>query len=114
MVNRKRNNQIKFDATDEEKDLIDFKIKTSNLPKGDCLRKLIIDGRVEVKDIEWEKEKYKNIHELIKEVNKIGVNINQIAKHCNEIGSISNDDFKAIESKLENIWELLRSTLFKD
>jgi hypothetical protein len=112
MANRKRNNSISFRVSDKEKDLIETKMKMSKLPKAEFLIETIVNGKIEVKDISWEKEKYKQIQQLTKEINKIGININQIAKYCNQIGSVSHENYKEIKERLDEIWQLLRTTVY--
>jgi hypothetical protein len=104
LSNRKRNIQIKFEVTKEEKEIIDLKIEGSGLKKGAFYRKMIIDGIIVKQDIE-------NIENLIKEVNRVGVNINQTVRYINQVGSISEQDYKLLKKKLEEIWKLLRLTL---
>ena len=78
MVNRKRDIQKFFRVNEEEDKMIKEKMKqlgTDNF--GAYARKMLIDGYVVKTD-------YTTIKNLIKEINKIGVNINQIAKRTNE------------------------------
>lgn len=112
MANRTRNKKIDFWVNEEEKDLVDFKIKYSNLPKGEFLRRMVIDGRVERREIDFERKQLDTQIALVNELNRIGTNINQIARHCNQIGSIDYKDFKAVKEKVEDIWQLLKSTLY--
>jgi hypothetical protein len=111
MPNRKRNKKIYFWVSEEEKEMIDYKLKFSNLPKGMFYRKMIIDGQVIRKDIEREKYKYKIINNLANEIHKIGINVNQIAKYTNQIGSISKNEYMDLEKKIEEIWQILNSRL---
>ena len=74
MANRKRNIQIKFYVTEDEKRLIDEKM--SQLPTrryGAYLRKMAIDGYIIYTDTA-------DIKAFTKELSAIGRNINQIAK----------------------------------
>ena len=81
MANRKRNIQMKFYVTEEEKRLIDEKM--AQLPTrryGAYLRKMAIDGYII----------YTNTTEIkafTAELSAIGRNINQIAKRINATGS---------------------------
>ena len=80
MVNRKRNIQMKFWVTEEEKRLIDEKM--SQLPTkryGAYLRKMAIDGYIIQVDTT-------DIREMTKALGSIGRNINQIAKRVNAGG----------------------------
>jgi hypothetical protein len=112
MANRSRKKKIDFWVNEEEKDLIDFKIKNSNLPKGEFLRRMVIDGKVEIRNIEFERKKLDTRIALVTEINKIGTNINQVAKHVNQVGNIREDDFKYLNERMEEIWQLLKSTLY--
>ena len=71
---------------------------------GAYARKMLIDGYVVKTD-------YTTIKNLIKEINKIGVNINQIAKRTNETNRIYEDDIKELKGELEQVWQLLKSNL---
>ena len=75
MNNRKRNVQIKFRVTEEERSLIEEKMKqvpTRNMEA--YLRKMAIYGYIIQVD-------HSDIKKMTAELQKIGVNINQIAKH---------------------------------
>ena len=98
MVNRKRDIQ-KFFRVNEEKMK---QLGTDNF--GAYARKMLIDGYVVKTD-------YTTIKNLIKEINKIGVNINQIAKRTNETNRIYEDDIKELKGELEQVWQLLKSNL---
>jgi len=107
MVERKREIQIKFYVTEQERILIEEKMKlfaTSNL--GAYLRKMAIDGYIIQVD-------YSAIKEQAAEIQKIGVNINQIAKRINSTGNAYEQDIKEIKGALEKIWQLQRYTLSK-
>ena len=76
MEKRKRNIQIKFRVTEEEKQLIEQKM--AQLPTrqiGAYLRKMAIDGLIIYTDTT-------NIKEMNKELHSIGVNINQNFFFC--------------------------------
>ena len=80
MAKRKRNIQILFCVSPEEKKLIRRKMiesKTKNM--GAYLRKMAIDGYIVNTDTTPLKKQYEEMH-------KIGVNINQIAKKVNSTG----------------------------
>lgn len=107
MVERKRDIQVKFYVTEQERVLIEEKMKllsTDNL--GAYLRKMAIDGYIIQVD-------YSAIKEQTAEIQKIGVNVNQIAKRVNATGSVYEQDLKEIKGALEKIWQLQRYTLSK-
>ena len=105
MSNRKRNIQILFCVTPEEKKLIRQKMilsKTRNM--GAYLRKMAIDGYIINTDTAPIKQLYAEMH-------KIGVNINQIAHAANATQTISADEVKIIQQQQKEIWELLNRLL---
>ena len=105
MANRKRDIQKKLFVNEEEDKIIKEKMKqlgTDNF--GAYARKMLIDVYVVKTD-------YTTIKNLIKEINKIGVNINQIAKRTNETNRIYEDDIKELKGELEQVWQLLKSNL---
>ena len=98
MANRKRNIQMKFYVTEDEKRLIDEKM--SQLPTrryGAYLRKMAIDGYIIYTDTA-------DIKAFTKELSAIGRNINQIAKRINAGGSMYQAD-------MDEIWQLQRHIL---
>ena len=105
MANRKRKNQIIFCVTDEEKQVIQEKMKilgTRNF--GAYARKMLIDGYIIKVD-------YSEQRKLAAEVNKIGVNINQICKRINSTDRIYAEDVSELKSRMEDVWQLLKSKL---
>ena len=107
MNNRKRNVQIKFRVTKEERSLIEEKMKqvpTSNMEA--YLQKMAIDGYIIQVD-------YSDIRKMTAELQKIGVNINQIAKRANATGNVYQEDIEEIKGALKEIWRLQRLSLLK-
>lgn len=105
MANRKRNIQMKFSVTEEEKSLIDEKM--AQLPTqriGTYLRKMAIDGYIIHTDIT-------DIKAFTSELSAIGRNINQIAKRVNAGGSPYRADMEEIRERLDEIWQLQRRIL---
>ena len=105
MANRKRNIQMKFWVTEEEKRLIDEKM--SQLPTkryGAYLRKMAIDGYIIQVDTT-------DIREITKVLGSIDRNINQIAKRLNAGGPAYQADMEEIRERLEQIWQLQRRIL---
>ncbi len=105
MANRKRNIQMKFWVTEEEKRLIDEKM--SQLPTkryGAYLRKMAIDGYIIQVDTT-------DIKEMTRALGAIGRNINQIAKRVNAGGPTYQADMEEIRERLEQIWQLQRRIL---
>ena len=107
MNGRKRKVQIKFYVTEEERALIEQKMKlvpTRNMAA--YLRKIAIDGYIIQTD-------HSDIKGMTAEIQKIGVNINQIAKRVNATGSVYQEDIEEIKGVLAEIWRLQRLSLLK-
>ena len=107
MNNRKRNVQIKFRVTEEERSLIEEKMKqvpTRNMEA--YLRKMAIYGYIIQVD-------HSDIKKMTAELQKIGVNINQIAKRANATGNVYQEDIEEIKGALKEIWRLQRLSLLK-
>ena len=105
MANRKRKIQLKIWVDEEEKELIQEKMKqlgTSQI--GAYLRKMAIDGYV----INFDTT---DIKTFSKELQKIGRNINQIAKRVNSTNSIYREDIEEIRERQKEIWLLQRRIL---
>lgn len=105
MANRKRNIQMKFYVTEEEKRLIDEKM--AQLPTrryGAYLRKMAIDGFIIYTDTA-------DIKAFTSKLAAIGRNINQIAKRINATGSSYQADMEEIRERLDEIWQLQRRIL---
>ena len=105
MAERKRAIQLKLWVDENEKNLIEEKMKilgTRNF--GAYARKMLIDGYIIKVD-------YSEQRKLAAEVNKIGVNINQICKRINETGRAFAEDISELKSRVEDIWRLLKSSL---
>ena len=105
MANRKRNVQMKFYVTEEEKRLIDEKMKLLPTQRyGAYLRKMAIDGYIIYTDTVA-------IKAFTKELSAIGRNINQIAKRINAGGPAYQADMEEIRERLDEIWLLQRRIL---
>ena len=96
---------MKFWVTEEEKRLIDKKMK--QLPTQRCgayLRKMAIDGYIIHTDMS-------SLKEMNKALFSIGRNINQIAKRLNTGGTAYKADMDEIRERMEQIWQLQRRIL---
>ena len=105
MAERKRAIQLKFYVTEQERILIEEKMKllqTDNL--GAYLRKMAIDGYIVQVDTT-------DINEMTKALGSIGRNISQIAKRMNAGGPAYQADMEEIRERLEQIWQLQRRIL---
>ena len=107
MNGRKRTVQVKFYVTEEERKLIEEKMKlvpTSNMAA--YLRKIAIDGYIIQVD-------HTDIKAMTAEIQKIGVNVNQIARRVNATGNAYKEDIDEIKGVLAEIWRLQRLSLLK-
>ncbi len=107
MNGRKRTIQVKFYVTEEERKLIEEKMKlvpTSNMAA--YLRKIAIDGYIIQVD-------HTDIKAMTAEIQKIGVNVNQIARRVNATGNTYKEDIDEIKGVLAEIWRLQRLSLLK-
>ena len=91
MENRKRNIQIKFRVTEEERTLIEEKKQVPTRNMEAYLRKMAIDGYIIQID-------HSDIKKMTAELQKIGVNINQIAKRANATGNVYQEDIEEIKA----------------
>ena len=105
MANRKRNIQVKFYVTAEEKELMEQKMAQLQTKRiGAYLRKMAIDGYIIYTDTA-------DIKAFTKELFAIGRNINQIAKRINAGGPAYQADMDEIRERLDEIWQLQRHIL---
>ena len=98
MANRKRNIQMKFYVTEDEKRLIDEKM--SQLPTrryGAYLRKMAIDGYVVKLDLP-------ELRELVSLLRYSSNNLNQLTRRAHETGRIYEADLEDIQQSQERIW----------
>lgn len=107
MANRKRNIQVKFYVTAEEKKLMEQKMAHLQTKRiGAYLRKMAIDGYIIYTDTT-------DIKEMNKILSAISRNINQIAKRLNAGGSAYAADIQEIRERQDEIWQLQRHILSK-
>ncbi len=107
MENRKRNVQIIVRVTEEERALIEEKMKqipTVNLSAYS--RKMLIDGYIIILDLQEVKA-----HTV--QLQKIGVNVNQIARRINETGRVYADDMDELKRLMDEVWRLERRLLLQ-
>ena len=105
MANRKRKMVLRCPVTQEERNLIEDKMKQLDATKiGAYLRKMAIDGYVIYRDD-------KEIKNMNKQLQAIGRNINQIARKLNFTGNIYKEDVAELKERLDDIWQLQRTIL---
>lgn len=107
MENRKRNVQIIVRVTEDERTLIEEKMRqipTMNLSAYS--RKMLIDGYIIVLDLQKVKA-----HTV--QLQKIGGNLNQITKCINETGRIYDNDIDELKRLMDEVWKLERQLLLQ-
>ena len=107
MENRKRNVQIIVRVTEDERTLIEEKMRqipTMNLSAYS--RKMLIDGSIIVLDLQKVKA-----HTV--QLQKIGGNLNQITKCINETGRIYDNDMDELKRLMDEVWKLERQLLLQ-
>jgi len=95
----KKNNQIKFRVTDEEKEIIDAKFLQSGLKsKSQFLRKMVLVGEIYKVDL-------KEVKEHSAELGKIGRNVNQLMAKINTLNIIRTEDIKKIRQLMDETYK---------
>ena len=105
MSNRKRNIQLHFMVTQEERNIIDEKMEqlgTNNV--GAYLRKMAIDGFIVNLDLS-------PVRELVSLLRRSSNNINQIAKLANETRNVAIQEIEGIREHQSEIWDKLDKLL---
>ena len=106
MAKRKRNIQILFCVSPEEKLIRRKMIESKTKNMGAYLRKMAIDGYIVNTDTTPLKKQYEEMH-------KIGVNINQIAKKVNSTGDLYPEEKQELKEMVKELWRILRSSQLK-
>ena len=102
---RTRNVTMTIRASREEKDFIMRKMERSGAGNFNTYAlKMLVCGEVKNVDLT-------HYRELAKEVSRVGVCINQIAKTVNSTDSIYKSEVADLQRYMEEIWQLLRSSL---
>lgn len=107
--NRRRKNRIVFYVDEDELKFIQAKMLAANVTNREAfIRKLVIDGKLVIKD-------YKNFEAEMRKANYLIGNavksLNQIAKRVNSTGQIYKDDFDSINQEIETLIKLQNSIL---
>lgn len=107
LANRERNQQIKFYVTEEERQLIEYKMMESGIKnKGAYLRKMAIDGQIFILD-------NMPLKEMNSMMTRFGSNMNQIAKRVNSTNNVYSEDMEEIKEMMNELWQLQKSILSK-
>lgn len=107
MANRERKNLVQLFLSDDEKFILEEKVKLSGMgTKSAFLRKLILYGYVyEVN--------YSFLRDCNVELSRIGANLNQIAKRVNSTGNVYAEDIEEVKELMNQVWLTQRSMLSK-
>ena len=106
MAERDRKNHINLYLSDDELRFLDMRCKDNDMNRSQVIRELIVYGFNYYVD-------YKNLTDVLKEVNSIGRNINQIAARVNATDSIYSSDIEDLKKEMDEVWRSLRSMLSK-
>lgn len=102
MANRTRPIILRLAVTEQEKNLIEHKMRllgTENF--GAYARKMLIDGYIIKVDYTEQKK-------LAAAVSRVASNINQICRRINSTGHVYEDDVVELKARQTEIWELLK------
>ena len=105
MAKRKRDIQLKFRVTPQEREMIETKMAqfgTTNMAA--YLRKMAIDGYAVKLDLP-------ELREAVAMLGRYNGNINQIAKRANEIGRVYDTDIQEIRASQKEIWKKIDELL---
>ncbi|MDR2559048.1 MAG: MobC family plasmid mobilization relaxosome protein [Oscillospiraceae bacterium] len=106
--NRKRNCQFAIRITEDEQALFNIKQSLSKLSKTDFFVKMVNDTKIITYHFTEE------IHEIYRELRKIGVNLNQIAYYANAgYFPQAESEMKQIEPLYESVMTALKKFLEK-
>ena len=103
MENRKRNVHIIVRVTEDERALIEEKMKqipTMNLSAYS--RKMLIDGYIIKVDYTEQKK-------LAAAVSRIATNINHVCRRINSTGHFYDADVAELKERMADVWELLKA-----
>lgn len=119
---RKRNNNVSFRLSDDEKHLFDELQKKTGLPKNRLIVNLLSSAVLTATEVTAElKQLNINMARLAEQVKRIGVNVNQLARVANSSGSISdisaiimlNKTLSALHSECDTLWQFTNKSIQK-
>lgn len=104
-MGRKRNIQVIFWVSEEERSLIQKRMEQlGTINMSAFIRKIAIDGyvvRLELPELK----------EMISLLRRTSNNVNQIAKRLNETGRLYDADIQEIQQKQEQLWTAANSII---
>ena len=104
---RRRDKQLKVWISQEELDLLRLKLaEFGAVNQSAYIRKMIIDGYVF-------KLELPELKEILRLMGPTASNVNQIARKLNSDGSVYQEDIQDVQNRLDQVYEQLRTLLFK-
>lgn len=122
VVLRKRNNNVSFRLSDDEKQLFDNLQQITGLPKNRLIIDLLLDAQLAPKEYTSEVKKLNQLTaNLSEQVKRIGVNVNQLARVANSTGNISdivtietfNKNLLSLQRECDNLWRYTNRSIQK-
>lgn len=119
---RKRNNNVSFRLSDDEKQLFDKLQQITGLPKNRLIIDLLLDAKLAPKEYTSELQKLnQQTANLSEQVKRIGVNVNQLARVANSTGNISdivtiekfNKNLLSLQRECDNLWQYTNQSIRK-
>lgn len=105
MAQRTRTNELKIYLNDEEKRLLDEKVRQSEMVSTAAfIRQLIKYGCYYTVD-------YAELHDMVQQIHGAATNINQVAHKVNATNSVYKSDIDKLKKELDDIWHIVRSIL---
>ena len=105
MANRKRNIQMKFWVTPEEKELIDEKMKQLPTQRyGAYLRKMAIDGYAVNLELP-------ELGEMVSLLRRSSNNLNQLTRRVHETGRFYDADLEDLRRDYDSLWAAAQKIL---
>ena len=105
MANRTRKNELKIYLDDDEKKLLDIKVRESGMVSTAAfIRHLIKFGFVYTVD-------YEVLRDMVRQIHGTAVNINQVSHKVNATDSVYHEDIEKLKKELDEIWRIVRFTL---
>jgi len=107
LAENKQDILIRFLVTDEQKKLIQEKMKLGGISNMSMyIRKMVLDGYIIKLDLS-------SINEVIPLLRSATNNINQIAKRVNATENIYRQDIADVNTKVDEIWDMMEKILMK-
>mgnify|MGYP000894739630 CR=1 FL=1 len=99
MAKRTRSTQLHFMVSEQERKLIEEKMKQLNTKNlGAYLRKMAVDGYVIYLDLS-------DIRELVALLRRTSNSLNQLTKRVHQTGNIYIEDLEALRESYDKLWD---------